>query len=199
MKSIKDTVSYSWTVKKSTFLCHLIPCDQSSDIKSIIEHYTTKYEDATHNCIAYIVSSHQKAFDDGEPSGTAGLPMLDVLQKQEMNNIIAIVTRYFGGIKLGAGGLARAYRQSVANALQEATIIEKQLFSVYDITIPYSYTKKFEYILQSQQIYCRNKQYDSAITYTCYIADASFFTTVQELTRGSYHKLFIEEAFHEIQ
>jgi len=118
MKSIREITTYKWIIKKSEFICTLIPCNDPNDIDTIIHQYQDKYHDATHNCIAYIVGNQKKANDNGEPSGTAGLPMLDVLEKNELTNIIAIVTRYFGGIKLGAGGLTRAYRQSVADALK---------------------------------------------------------------------------------
>ena len=116
--SIREITTYKWIIKKSEFICTLIPCNDPNDIDTIIHQYQDKYHDATHNCIAYIVGNQKKANDNGEPSGTAGLPMLDVLEKNELTNIIAIVTRYFGGIKLGAGGLTRAYRQSVADALK---------------------------------------------------------------------------------
>ena len=139
MKSIRKITTYKWIIKKSEFICTLIPCNNEEEIDKIIHQYQEKYHDANHNCIAYIVGNQKRANDNGEPSGTAGLPMLDVLEKNNLTNIIAIVTRYFGGIKLGAGGLTRAYRQSVADALKEADIVEKFSVPLYKITIDYSY------------------------------------------------------------
>ena len=118
MKSVREITTYKWIIKKSEFICTLIPCNDETAIDNIIKEYQEKYHDATHNCIAYIVGTQKRANDNGEPSGTAGLPMLDVLEKNKPTNIIAIVTRYMGGIKLGAGGLTRAYRQSVADDLK---------------------------------------------------------------------------------
>ena len=120
MKSIKEITEHTLVIKKSEFICTLIPLNDENKINETIGFYKEKYKDATHNCIAYLVGTKERANDDGEPSGTAGLPMLNVLKKQELSNIIAIVTRYFGGIKLGAGGLTRAYSQAVAEALKEA-------------------------------------------------------------------------------
>lgn len=148
MKSIRKITTYKWIIKKSEFICTLIPCNNEEEIDKIIQQYQEKYHDANHNCIAYIVGNQKRANDNGEPSGTAGLPMLDVLEKNNLTNIIAIVTRYFGGIKLGAGGLTRAYRQSVADALKEADIVEKFSVPLYKITIDYSYTKNLSIYLK---------------------------------------------------
>ena len=170
MKSIREITTYKWVIKKSEFICTLIPCNDPNDIDTIIHQYQDKYHDATHNCIAYIVGNQKKANDNGEPSGTAGLPMLDVLEKNELTNIIAIVTRYFGGIKLGAGGLTRAYRQSVADALKEADIVEKFSVPLYKITI----------------------------SYTCYLEDESFFSIVQDLTNNTYSKEYLRNDYIEL-
>ena len=158
-------------------------------------YYKEKYKDATHNCVAYLVGTKERANDDGEPSGTAGLPMLNVLKKQELSNIIAIVTRYFGGIKLGAGGLTRAYSQAVADALKEANIVEKHLIDVYDVSLDYSLTKKFEHLLKVNDIDCINKEYDEQVTYRLYIDDLSFFDTIQDLTSNRYSKEFIKKEY----
>ena len=158
-----------------------------------------KYYDAKHHCIAYRIIEEdriiEKSSDDGEPSGTAGLPMLNVLKKQELSNIIAIVTRYFGGIKLGAGGLTRAYSQAVADALKEANIVEKHLIDVYDVSLDYSFTKKFEHLLKVNDIDCINKEYDEQVTYRLYIDDLSFFDTIQDLTSNRYSKEFIKKEY----
>ena len=100
MKSIEEITEHTLVIKKSEFICTLIPLNDEEKINETIDYYKEKYEDATHNCVAYLVGTKERANDDGEPSGTAGLPMLNVLKKQELSNIIAIVTRYFGGIKL---------------------------------------------------------------------------------------------------
>ena len=198
MKSVREPLEYRLEIKKSKFICNLIPCNHEDDIPLYIETIKEKYPDASHHCVAYIVGSAIRANDDGEPSGTAGMPMLNVLEKQELENIIAIVTRYFGGIKLGAGGLTRAYRQSVADALKEADIVEKELVPLYDITIDYSFSKKMDHLLKVNQIPCINKTYDERITYTCYIKDKSFFDTLQEFTNNQYHKRWLKDDYIEM-
>lgn len=199
MKSVHVITEHQLVIKKSQFICTLIPCDDENSIDHIINQYKEKYHDATHHCIAYIVGHKEKAYDDGEPSGTAGLPMLNVLQKQGLTNIIAIVTRYFGGIKLGAGGLTRAYSQSVSEALKEAQIVEKHLVSLFDITIDYCFTKKFEHLLKVHNIDCINKQYLDQVTYRCYIEDDTFFDAVQDLTRNQYQKIFVKKEYVKVK
>ena len=195
MKSIKEITEHTLVIKKSEFICTLIPLNDENKINETIGFYKEKYKDATHNCIAYLVGTKERANDDGEPSGTAGLPMLNVLKKQELSNIIAIVTRYFGGIKLGAGGLTRAYSQAVAEALKEANIVEKHLIDVYDDSLDYSFTKKFEHLLKVNAIDCINKEYSDQVTYRLYIDDLSFFDTIQELTSNRYTKEFIKKEY----
>lgn len=195
MKSIEEITEHTLVIKKSEFICTLIPLNDENKINETIDYYKDKYKDASHNCVAYLVGTKERANDDGEPSGTAGLPMLNVLKKQELSNIIAIVTRYFGGIKLGAGGLTRAYSQAVAEALKEANIVEKHLIDVYDISLDYSFTKKFEHLLKVNAIDCINKEYSEQVTYRLYIDDLSFFDTIQELTSNRYTKEFIKKEY----
>lgn len=195
MKSIEEITEHTLVIKKSEFICTLIPLNDENKINETIDFYKEKYKDATHNCVAYLVGTKERANDDGEPSGTAGLPMLNVLKKQELSNIIAIVTRYFGGIKLGAGGLTRAYSQAVAEALKEANIVEKHLIDVYDVSLDYSFTKKFEHLLKVNAIDCINKEYSEQVTYRLYIDDLSFFDTIQELTSNRYTKEFIKKEY----
>lgn len=197
MKSIKNITESKLIIKKSEFITTLIPVNDENLIEKTILEYKEKYKDATHNCVAYIVETKERAHDDGEPSGTAGLPMLNVLKKQELTNIIAIVTRYFGGIKLGAGGLTRAYSQAVSEAVKQAEIVEKELVDLYDITIDYSFTKKFEHLLKVNDITCLNKSYLDQVTYRIYIEDLSFLDIIQDLTSNQFKKEFIKKDYKE--
>lgn len=185
MISVKEYTNHTIIIKKSEFICHLIPCSHIEQAKKLISDYSD--ETATHNCVAYIIGPHERAFDDGEPSGTAGLPMLNVLKMQGLTNIIAIVTRHFGGIKLGAGGLTRAYTQSVAEALKEAEIVEKELVDLYQITIDYSYIRKFEHLLKQFNIKCIHQEYNEQVTYHCYLRDLQFLEQIQDLTNNQFH------------
>lgn len=111
-------------IKKSRFICYLIPIKNEQDAKQQLNKLKKQTSQATHHCFAYIVDQHEHMSDDGEPSGTAGKPILTTLQSNHLTNILAIVIRYFGGIKLGTGGLTRAYRQSVTNTLQQSTLAQ---------------------------------------------------------------------------
>lgn len=184
MKTIESITINTIIIKKSQFITTLVPCNNPDDIENIIIKYSKK--DATHNCYAYIVGNSIKASDDGEPSKTAGMPMLNVLQKQELSNIIAITTRYFGGIKLGAGGLVRAYSQSVSEALDKASIIEVEPVDLYKVILDYHYIKKFDHLLKVHNIPCKNIEYDEQVSYYCYIRDVSFFDIIKDLTNNNF-------------
>ena len=142
MKSIKENVNNSIIINKSEFICDLIKINDFDDIKIEYENIKSKYKEATHYCYAYIFEDKQKSSDDGEPGGTAGLPIIDTLNKQELDHILCVVTRYFGGIKLGAGGLIRAYRKAVLEALKKVDYSTLQ--NGYEITIEISYDKQKE-------------------------------------------------------
>lgn len=122
-------------IEKSRFICTLKKVNSEEEAQEFIKAMKKQYWDATHNCSAYIVDAlAQRSSDDGEPSGTAGIPMLEVLKKNELVGTAAVVTRYFGGIKLGAGGLVRAYSGSVAGAIKECGLAERVLMTNYSFT-----------------------------------------------------------------
>ena len=115
MYSIKNNIENTYIIKKSKFLTKLYKVNSIKEIDDILNNLKSEYSDSTHICYAYIINSKEKCFDDGEPSGTAGMPILNILKKNNISNILAVVIRYFGGIKLGAGGLTRAYSNSVSD------------------------------------------------------------------------------------
>lgn len=119
MRTIKNNKEIEIIINKSRFICISYIINSISDVDVFLNEAKEKYEGATHYCYAYIIDSYKKCSDDKEPSGTAGLPILNVLEKNELNNILVIVVRYFGGIKLGAGGLVRAYTNSVVECLKD--------------------------------------------------------------------------------
>lgn len=132
--TIAKDYEHEIVIEKSKFICTLKKVDSEEEAQEFIKAMKKKYWNATHNCSAYIIGTKglaERSNDDGEPSGTAGLPMLEVLRKNELHDVVAVVTRYFGGIKLGAGGLVRAYTNSVVEALNEAGIAEKVLMGTF--------------------------------------------------------------------
>ncbi|WP_297824436.1 YigZ family protein [uncultured Methanobrevibacter sp.] len=165
MKTIKEAVQCEINVKKSQFICSLFPTKNKKESKEIIQKLNEQYSDATHNCTAYVVSDGEGFDDDGEPGGTAGKPMINVLRKNELHNVTAVVTRYFGGIKLGAGGLVRAYSKSVMEAVGEAEIVEIEEYSVYELIFEYSDIKIADTEVRNNQLTAINKEYSDKVIY----------------------------------
>ncbi|MEE0024445.1 YigZ family protein [Methanobrevibacter sp.] len=165
MKTIAKAVESEINVKKSQFICHLFPTKTKKESKEIILKVNEQYSDATHNCTAYIVSDGEGFDDDGEPGGTAGKPMINVLRKNDLHNVTAVVTRYFGGIKLGAGGLVRAYSKSVLEAINEAEILEVELYDVYTLIFEYSDIKLADNEVRNNNLEITNKEYSDKVTY----------------------------------
>ena len=149
--SIHSNQSYSFIVNKSEFIGHAFYVESVDEAEKYISEIRDKYKDATHNCFAYIIGVDkliQKYSDDGEPSGTAGIPILEVLRKKDLTNCLVISTRYFGGILLGAGGLVRAYTKSTVGALEESIIVKKELFYNIDIILDYVFLNQLNlYVL----------------------------------------------------
>ena len=144
-----------FTEKKSKFIGSLFYLESVEEAEKIIKQTRKKYFDAKHNCIAYRVMEKgqivERFSDDGEPSGTAGAPMLNILQKNKLVNVLIIVTRYFGGILLGTGGLVRAYQNSLMLALEKSTKVNKCLGEYLEVTLEYSDFENFKY-------YCKNNK-----------------------------------------
>ena len=163
MKSVREITTYKWIIKKSEFICTLIPCNDETAIDNIIKEYQEKYHDATHNCIAYIVGTQKRANDNGEPSGTAGLPMLDVLEKNKLTNIIAIVTRYFGGILLGTGGLTRAYTKGASIALKAGGVVEKVEGVNISLHLDYDMIGKVQYFCGQNNWHIEDTEYTDKV------------------------------------
>lgn len=162
MKTIKENIVSELEIKNSRFITLLIKIN-NDDISSILNDIKTSYPKATHYCYGYIYNDVEKSSDDGEPTGTAGLPILNVLKKENLNNLLIVVVRYFGGIKLGAGGLIRAYTKSVTEALKNTNLVE--LIEGYKISIEFNYNdeKQINYILNNSNII--EKEYNENIKY----------------------------------
>jgi len=163
MKTIKNNIEDILIIKNSKFITNIFKLNNESDIEKHLTETNNKYSDATHNCYAYIYENIRKCSDDGEPSGTAGIPMLQVLEKKELSNILVIVTRYFGGIKLGAGGLVRAYTNSVTNTLDKIDFVELVKGKNVDIIFSYDNIKQIDYLLKDEIIL--NKEFKDYIKY----------------------------------
>ena len=137
MYTIKKDASNELVVKGSRFICALYHIEDIDDVENHLDYLRKKYKDATHVCFAYRLDRNEKFSDDGEPSGTAGFPMMSVLKKNDIGNTLAVVIRYFGGTKLGAGGLIRTYSKAVSETLANAELEEMILFNYYEIVASY--------------------------------------------------------------
>lgn len=165
--SIKENVKVEIVVKKSKFICNLLIVNTQEEAENHIKQLKKKYFDARHNCIAYRVLEDEKIIekssDDGEPSGTAGGPMLNILQKNNLCNVLVVVTRYFGGILLGTGGLVRAYSDATLEAINNSEMIEKCMGQEAEVEIEYNNLENFKYYCKKNNIIIENFVYSDII------------------------------------
>ncbi|MEX6127645.1 YigZ family protein [Staphylococcus saprophyticus] len=179
-------------INKSRFIAHIKPVESEEDAKAFINQVSTKHREATHNCFAYTIGDQmniQKANDNGEPSGTAGVPMLGTLKKLEIHNACVVVTRYFGGIKLGGGGLIRAYSGAVRDVIYDIGRVELKPAIPTTVTINYDLTGKFEYELESTSYLLRDQNYTDKVSYQIDVVASDydeFIAFLNRTTSGNY-------------
>ena len=138
-------------IKKSRFIAHLSPVSSPEEADAVISAVRKRAWDARHHCVAMItgvLGDQARSSDDGEPSGTAGIPMLEVLRRRELTDVVAIVTRYFGGVKLGAGGLVRAYSTAVSEALDHASIVRRAALTRMTVEVPHADAGRIDNLLR---------------------------------------------------
>lgn len=169
--TIKENASYEIVEKKSKFIGNVFYVESKEEAEKIIKEQKKKYHDARHNCWAYRVLDDnnvvEKSSDDGEPSGTAGAPMLNILSKENIVNTLVVVTRYFGGILLGTGGLVKAYSESTKLALEQAKTTKIEEGFIYKIEINYSDLDSFKYYLKNNEIKLVKEEYfENVVLYT---------------------------------
>ncbi len=192
MIKIKNNISNTITIDKSIFITNIFLVNTIEEINEIINTIKKKYYDANHNCYAYILDDGmiQKCSDDKEPAKTAGYPMLDVLKKQNITNVLAITTRYFGGVKLGAGGLLRAYSTSVSIALENSEFTTIKEFYKYNIIFDYSY---YNNISLMKNITIIESNFSDNISLIILIDNEEILEELKNLTLGKVLINFIEK------
>ncbi|MCR1833360.1 YigZ family protein [Oceanobacillus caeni] len=161
-------------IQKSRFIGYVRRVKTEEEAQAFIQEIKKKHYDATHNCSAYIIGEHdeiQKANDDGEPSGTAGVPILEVLKKQGLKDTAVVVTRYFGGIKLGAGGLIRAYGSTTSQAIKTTGIVKRQLMKGFSITVDYGLLGKLENVLRNSEHILETIHYLENVEFIVFVED----------------------------
>lgn len=167
LKTIKQNTSAVIIQKKSKFIANLFYVQAQEEIEEILKEIKRKYHDARHHCYAYSIMTQtgkiNRMSDDGEPNGTAGMPMLNILLKQELTNVLVVVTRYFGGILLGTGGLVRAYSDATIEAIKKAELVTEQRGYEVEITIDYQNLEKFQYYCQKNGIRIEKIEYEEKV------------------------------------
>lgn len=165
--TVKGYGEHEIVIERSRFIAYVDRAESEEEAIAFIQKIKKKHWDATHNCSAYVVGEHdqiQKADDDGEPSGTAGKPILEVIKKRGLKDTVVVVTRYFGGIKLGAGGLIRAYGKSTTYGLKAAQEIERILHTRIGVTIDYTMLGRVENELRNREYLIANIDYLDTVT-----------------------------------
>jgi uncharacterized YigZ family protein len=189
-KTVKGQGEHEIVIQKSRFIAHVNRAETEEEAQNFIQHIKKIHWNATHNCSAYLIGEHnqiQKANDDGEPSGTAGVPILEVLKKRDLRDTVVVVTRYFGGIKLGAGGLIRAYGKATSEGLDAVGIVERKLMRVMETTIDYTWLGKVENELRGSIYQLKTIHYLDQVKIETYVnsgEEETFTAWMTELTNG---------------
>lgn len=180
MYEIEKDFYNEYIVNKSRFICLLFKISNIIEINDLINKTKKNYKGATHYCYAYIIDNKEKCSDDGEPAGTAGVPILNILQKNNLTNILCVVVRYFGGIKLGAGGLIRAYSSAVNETLKLVNIRKYIEYKIIKISTNYENIKTVEYKLKKYEILDKNFSDNIKITLKVPLTDLNFINNLEK-------------------
>lgn len=194
--TIAKNTSFEMVIKKSRFICSIGRTNTEEAAQDFIAQVQTANRKANHNCFAYMIGDKdqvQRESDNGEPSGTAGVPILESLQLAKLHNVVAVVTRYFGGIKLGAGGLIRAYSNVTTNAIHQAGLVQRVLQTAVDITVSYAQHDKLLYFLKEQQVEVANEAYGVDVTVTIFVDQAACDDLIDQLTNRFNDQLQIKK------
>lgn len=182
--------------KKSRFIATVLPIESEEEAIAFIDSMKKKYWDARHNCSAYVLGENheiQRCSDDGEPSKTAGRPMLDVLLLEDIHNVVVVVTRYFGGTLLGTGGLVRAYQSATKEGLDHSVIITKHLGKKLKITTDYNGIGKIQYIIGQMELSTLNTEYTDFVTITLLVAPTNESAFRKKVIEATSNQAIIEE------
>lgn len=185
------------TEKKSRFIADIRPAVSEEEALAFVEEVRKRYWDARHHCFAYIIGERgqtARCSDDGEPSQTAGKPMMDVLAGEELHDVCAVVTRYFGGTLLGTGGLVRAYSGAVKEGLKECVIVEKKLAARLEVTTDYNGSGKIQYIAAQAGIDTLDAQYTDKVVFTFLVPVAREGRFRAQITEGTNGRAVIKKA-----
>jgi len=193
---ILDEICSIYTIEKSEFITYLKHVKSEDEYKEYLNFIKKKHHDASHVCSAFICGQVKRSLDDGEPSGTAGRPILSVLEKCELDEICALVVRYFGGIKLGANGLTRAYSYATSSAIEKCKLYKKVVYKIYSLKLPYDLADKINFYLKQNTLLIDTK-YDEEVEYIFGLLDENQIMKIIEYTKG-IKPMFIKEEIKEV-
>ncbi|WP_404429351.1 YigZ family protein [Sutcliffiella horikoshii] len=189
--TVKGQGEHEIIIQKSRFIAQIARATTEEEAQSFIQEIKKKHWDATHNCSAYMIGENnqiQKANDDGEPSGTAGVPILEVLKKKDLKDTVVVITRYFGGIKLGAGGLIRAYGKATSEGITATGMVKRKLVQIMHTNVEYTLLGKIENELRSSSIYLlKDIHYLEDVTFEVYVEEdkcQEYMDWMIDLTNG---------------
>ncbi len=197
MITIKEHIQSEIVEKKSKFIANIFFVESVEEAEYKIKEIKKKYHDARHNCSSYRVLEEgkivEKSSDDGEPSGTAGGPMLNILQKRDLVNVVVIVTRYFGGILLGTGGLVRAYSDVTQNVIEEAEKVEIILGKEFEIKVDYSNLEKLKYYARTNSINISKVEYGNKIICKLQISNENINKFIEDIEKKNLNIIEFKE------
>ena len=200
-KTLLRAASDEFVVNKSRFIGHGCPCETEEAALAFLAEIRARHKDATHNCYAYIVGANMgimRYSDDGEPGGTAGMPIIEVMKARGVTNCAVVVTRYFGGILLGAGGLVRAYSQGAAAALNACGVGVMHPTARYLLEVPYPMLGRLEFFLKSEPVVVEEKQFADAVILTLVVRtsdEEAFAARLTNMSEGRLEPLRCEEFY----
>lgn len=201
-KTLKNRAETEYIVQKSRFICQAAPAADAQEALAFLESIKTQHRDASHNCYAYIIGQNKgiiRYSDDGEPSGTAGKPIVDVMLAKDVVDCAVVVTRYFGGILLGAGGLVRAYAHSAALALEAAEICEMVETARWHLDVAYPLWDRVEHALQALPVITEQKDFMQSVTVSLILRSGDEDAVMAEMMKLTDGKIGIEkekDSFH---
>ena len=200
-KTLLTRASDEFIISKSRFIGYGAPAASEEEALGFLADVRSAHKDASHHCYAYIIGANMGVMrysDDGEPGGTAGMPIIEVMKARQVTNACVVVVRYFGGVLLGAGGLTRAYSQGAATAINAAGVGEVSPTRRYLMEVPYPMLGRVEYLLKSLPVIVEDKQFSDAIVMTLIVRardDEAFLSAVTSGTDGRIEPIFMEEMY----
>ena len=200
-KTLMKRASDEFIINKSRFIGHGKPVESEDEALAFLSEMRETYKDASHNCYAYIVGPNMGVMrysDDGEPGGTAGMPIIEVMKNRGVTNACVVVTRYFGGVLLGAGGLVRAYTQGAVSAINACGVGVMHPTARYMMDVPYPLLSRVEYFFKSAPVAIESKDFSDVITFTFLVKvqdEAALIDSLTQLSEGRLEPMRFDEIY----